>query len=169
MKKSSAINEKLCQGKDVFERMNFLYQASFLLSSKNKALASYYGSIMTSCAKKAVLRVDHNLKRTVCRACQSPLIPGKTAKVRLMPKNKLIKTVCLICKTKKQIPYKGKHKLWFDQSEALLETFEYKLKKKTTNVEKNVSNGESKDSDAPESAKKQKLNDGNNATDNKAS
>ncbi|XP_011503457.1 PREDICTED: ribonuclease P protein subunit rpr2 [Ceratosolen solmsi marchali] len=134
MKKPSAINEKLCQGKDVFERMNYLYQASLFVSSQNISLASYYSSILSGCAKKAVLRIEHNVKRSICKVCESPLIPGKTAKVRLMAKKqKIIKTICYVCKTIKRIPIKKKHTLWFDQPESLIEIFDYNLKTETNN------------------------------------
>ena len=76
-------NTKLCQGKDIFERMNYLYQviiilngfyillleikviinkklyfqASYLMALKNRVAASYYGNVMVGCAKKSVLRM----------------------------------------------------------------------------------------------------------------
>lgn len=46
-----------CQGKDTFERMNFLYQAGTLMSSTNPTLSCYYGKLCRSVAKKAVLRM----------------------------------------------------------------------------------------------------------------
>lgn len=48
---------KGCQGKDSFERMNFLYQASTLMAGKNNNLSCYYGNLMKSIAKKSVLRM----------------------------------------------------------------------------------------------------------------
>lgn len=53
---------KLCQGKDVFERMNFLYQASKQFAGENNALAAYYGQMLQSISKKAVLRLLVYLK-----------------------------------------------------------------------------------------------------------
>lgn len=53
----SAKQGKFCQGKDVFERMNFLYQASQKLAGKNNALSAYYGQMLKSISKKAVLRL----------------------------------------------------------------------------------------------------------------
>lgn len=46
-----------CQGKDSFERMNFLYQAGTLMSRTNPTLSCYYGKLCRSVAKKAVLRM----------------------------------------------------------------------------------------------------------------
>ncbi|XP_058805755.1 ribonuclease P protein subunit p21 isoform X2 [Phymastichus coffea] len=150
--KKSALNEKLCQGKDVFERMNYLHQASLLVSSKNTALASYYGSVMISCAKKAVLRVEHHLKRSICKTCQSPLTPGETAKVRLLSKKKkIIKTTCSICNRSKRIPINKKHNLWWDQPEAIVETFDYSLKSKInySDINKTIPNGVKKENTQP--------------------
>lgn len=48
---------KGCQGKDIFQRMNFLYQASTLMVDKNKVLSCYYGNLLKSVAKKGVLRM----------------------------------------------------------------------------------------------------------------
>lgn len=47
----------LCQGKDSFERMNFLYQAGTLMSTTNPTLSCYYGKLCRAVAKKAVLRM----------------------------------------------------------------------------------------------------------------
>lgn len=48
---------KFCQGKDTFERMNFLYQAATMMACKNDVLSCYYGYLCKSVAKKAVLRM----------------------------------------------------------------------------------------------------------------
>lgn len=48
---------KFCQGKETFERMNFLYQAATEMAGKNNVLSCYYGSLCKSVAKKSVLRM----------------------------------------------------------------------------------------------------------------
>ncbi|EZA61428.1 hypothetical protein DMN91_003689 [Ooceraea biroi] len=117
---------KSCQHKDVFERMNFLYQASRLMVLKNRSVASYYGNNMIGCAKKAVLRIEPDLKRTMCKRCQTPLIPGETARVRLTSKPvKCVKWTCLTCTNAKRFPTKKGYKLWLDQPEAVIEMLDY--------------------------------------------
>ncbi|XP_012283434.1 ribonuclease P protein subunit rpr2 [Orussus abietinus] len=117
---------RLCQGKDVLERMNFLYQASRLMVSKDDILASYYGKVMVSCARKAVLRIEPDMKRSICKGCHSPLIPGKTVKVRLKSKpTKAITWTCLICNTTRKLPNKGDYKLWVEQPDAVIEMLDY--------------------------------------------
>lgn len=53
----AAKSKKLCQGKDTFERMNFLYQAATEMAAKNATLSCYYGNLCKSISKKAVLRM----------------------------------------------------------------------------------------------------------------
>lgn len=70
------------------------------------------------------------VKRTICKRCQSPLIPGKTARVRLISKpTKAIKWTCLACGNNRKIPSKKGYKLWWDQPEAVKCVFDYASKK----------------------------------------
>lgn len=48
---------KFCQGKDVFERMNFLYQAATMMAGKNSALAQYYGQQCKVISRKSLQRM----------------------------------------------------------------------------------------------------------------
>lgn len=139
-------NAKYCHGKDIFERMNYLYQASYLMALKNRVAASYYGNIMVGCAKKSVLRIESDIKRTVCKCCQSPLIPGETAKVRLVSKPvKAVKYTCLTCLSVKRYPMKKGYKLWSEQPESVIQNLNYasipgKKRESNVNVGKSDSN-----------------------------
>ncbi|XP_043590803.1 ribonuclease P protein subunit rpr2 isoform X1 [Bombus pyrosoma] len=146
-------NTKLCQGKDIFERMNYLYQASYLMALKNRVAASYYGNIMVGCAKKSVLRIESDIKRTICKCCQSPLIPGETARVRLVSKPvKSVKWTCLTCLSVKRYPTKEGHKLWIEQPNSVVQIFNYAPKSldNKSNIEvkkKNLDKGEHMDTE----------------------
>lgn len=48
---------KYIHNKDVFQRANFLYQASRLIAEKNETLSSYYGSLFNQIQKKSVLKM----------------------------------------------------------------------------------------------------------------
>jgi len=80
---------------------------------------------------------EPNLKRTVCKCCQSPLIPGETARVRLVSKPiKGIKWTCLTCMNAKRYPTKKGHKLWLDQPESVVQTLDFTPKSKNKNFQK---------------------------------
>lgn len=96
---------------------------------------------------------EPNLKRSICKCCQTPLIPGETARVRLTSKPiKRIKWTCLTCMHTKRFPTRKGYKLWLDQSEAIVETLNYAPKPKTENIKK---------SDVPETIKEKKVNSKN--------
>ncbi|XP_039499132.1 uncharacterized protein LOC120456377 [Drosophila santomea] len=62
---------------DVASRMNFLFQASNLMAAGNQAkLAAYYGKLCRNVGTKAVMHMTPALKRSLCRRCSLPLIPG---------------------------------------------------------------------------------------------
>ncbi|KAL2737838.1 ribonuclease P protein subunit p21 [Vespula squamosa] len=151
---------KVCQGKDVFERMNYLYQASHLIASKSRVAASYYGNTMMGCARKAVLRMEPNIKRTICKRCHTPLIPGETARVRLCSKHiKGVKWTCLICLNSKKYPTRKGYKLWIDQPEAIVETFHYVPKQKSIDCDKSkIDNNKTESSDNTNIEKKSENN-----------
>ncbi|XP_063989553.1 uncharacterized protein LOC135168878 [Diachasmimorpha longicaudata] len=120
------MGEQLCQGKDVFERMNYLFQAGQLLSRRDHVAASLCGNVMVNCSKRSVLRMEPEIKRSICKSCQVPLVPGESAKVRLISKPvKAVKWTCLLCKTTRTIPTKRGYKLWTEQAESVVKTFDY--------------------------------------------
>lgn len=69
---------------------------------------------------------EPDVKRTICKSCQSPLIPGETARVRLKSKPvKIIQWTCLACKTTRKIPSKKSYKLWIDTPDSLVHVYDY--------------------------------------------
>jgi len=92
------------------------------------------------------------LKRTICKHCHTPLIPGETARVRLMSKPiKGIRWTCLTCMNTRRFPTKEGYKLWLDQPEAVVEILDYtsqseenvqtsQVREKCSGSEKDVSN-----------------------------
>ncbi|XP_011162210.2 ribonuclease P protein subunit rpr2 isoform X1 [Solenopsis invicta] len=125
---------QLCPQKDTLHRVNYLYQASRLMALKNRVAASYFGKNIQACCNKAQIRMEPNLKRTICKYCRGPLIPGETARVRLVSKPiKGIKWTCLTCMMyTKRYPTKKGYKLWLDQPESVVETLYFKPKSKET-------------------------------------
>ncbi|XP_012539312.1 ribonuclease P protein subunit rpr2 [Monomorium pharaonis] len=129
---------QFCPHKDILHRVNYLYQASRLMALKNRVAASYFGKNLLACSNKAQIRMEPNLKRTMCKYCRSPLIPGETARVRLVSKPiKGIKWTCLTCMMyTKRYPMKKEYKLWIDQPESVAEILDFTPKSKNENIQK---------------------------------
>ncbi|KAG8296721.1 Ribonuclease P protein subunit p21 [Homalodisca vitripennis] len=131
-------------GKDAFARMNFLYQAATLCSSfssrGSQDLAAYYGSVFRNVAKKAVVRAEPEMKRKLCKGCNSLLIPGDNARVRLKkkPDSRLIWT-CARCGTIKRFGVRKDYKIWIEREGAVVETMTFS--NNPTVVKEKVSEG----------------------------
>ncbi|XP_057341478.1 ribonuclease P protein subunit p21 [Microplitis mediator] len=138
---SNKKNTNHCEKKEILERMNYLYQASKYLSKYDNITASCFGNAMISCSRKAVLRIDTDVKRTICKCCQTPLIPGETSRVRLITKPiKAIRSTCLICHTSKRIPTKPGYKLWTEDPNSVNQIFHYtpKIKDNNSKINSNI-------------------------------
>ena len=80
----------------------------------------------------------------MCKACQSPLVPGKTARVRLVSKPvKAVKWTCLACGISKKIPTKKGYKLWWDQPESVRCVFDYTPKPRIESFKSEIESSES--------------------------
>lgn len=94
---------------------------------------------------------EADIKRTICKCCQSPLIPGETAKVRLVSKPvKAVKWTCLTCLSVKRYPTRKGHKLWTEQRSSVAQMFDYSLKSKNEKYNtksKGQNSGEAKQKD----------------------
>ncbi|EDW25938.1 GL14220 [Drosophila persimilis] len=61
----------------VCSRMNFLYQAAHLMAKgSHNTLGAYYGKLCRNVGTKAIMHMAPALKRTLCKRCSLPLIPG---------------------------------------------------------------------------------------------
>ncbi|KAM3959320.1 ribonuclease P protein subunit Rpp21 [Aphomia sociella] len=116
---------KKVQGNDSFQRINFLYQISKEICTKNPALSSYYGNLIVNIAKKNVLKIHPDIKRQMCKTCRCMLIDNVTATIKIKSRNKskIIEWTCKTCGAKRSLPAeKNKdHTLWVDRSEAVVE------------------------------------------------
>jgi len=77
------------------------------LPAPDKSLSSVYVKDIRAIARKSVLRIDPNVKRTLCRTCNAVLIPGVTSSVRIKPSGShvhRIRTTCLACGVHRTIP-----------------------------------------------------------------
>lgn len=111
--------------KDVHQRLNYLYQAAhtvLTISPDNWELSQHYSSTLMVLAKRNVLRLHPQVKRTLCKICNMILIPGVTAKTRTgMKGEKHIVIHCLHCGTSKKFLSKKDFILWHDRPENIKE------------------------------------------------
>ncbi|KAJ2854622.1 Ribonuclease P protein subunit p21, partial [Coemansia asiatica] len=111
--------------REIFERMNFLYQSSRFFatlahaptaehsnqpptpvsSSSTMPLARFYMKEMRQVARKSVLRLSPHIKREMCQICSSPLVPGVSCKKRVKGKGncRRLITTCMYCGGQKRI------------------------------------------------------------------
>ncbi|CDH55726.1 predicted protein [Lichtheimia corymbifera JMRC:FSU:9682] len=97
----------------IYQRMNFLYQASNLMTTlvqpesptaKHGSLAPlgrYYNNTMKRISKRLLLRSDPSIKRTICKRCDTTLIPALTSTVRMKDHASIIH--CKTCGTEKKL------------------------------------------------------------------
>ncbi|XP_052891920.1 ribonuclease P protein subunit p21 [Anopheles moucheti] len=122
-KKSS----KICVGRETLERMNFLYQAATLMSQTNPQLSASYGKLAKSIGKKAVIRMEPAIKRTLCVRCGVLLNPATTADVVDFRHKQLcyVQVNCKLCGYVKRFYNSKNHHLWLDNPSSLVEQIEF--------------------------------------------
>ena len=93
------------RGRDIFERMNYLYQLGTFWVANNAELAAYYAKVMVSVSSKSVLRLDQSIKRSLCKGCGVLLLEGRTSytKFRKYHRGKILIT-CNRCGVQKCFP-----------------------------------------------------------------
>uniref|UniRef100_A0A5F9C172 Tripartite motif containing 39 n=1 Tax=Oryctolagus cuniculus TaxID=9986 RepID=A0A5F9C172_RABIT len=118
--------------REAFLRLNFLYQAAHCVLAQdpeNQALARFYCHTERTIAKRLVLRRpfasaprDPSVKRTLCRGCSSPLIPGLTCtqRQRRCKGQRWTVQTCLTCQRSQRFLNDPRHLLWGDRPEAQL-------------------------------------------------
>ncbi|XP_018563051.1 ribonuclease P protein subunit rpr2 [Anoplophora glabripennis] len=118
---------KKCVGKEGFQRINYLYQASNLLATENASCSiasSLYSNLLVNISKKTVQRIGIDIKRTICKGCRSLLLAGITCKVRI--KKKKVIWMCLECGTAKTFETVNKTYMpWSQSEESIVEILDY--------------------------------------------
>ncbi|EDW00200.1 GH11990 [Drosophila grimshawi] len=79
--------QKLLTQRHVMSRMNFLYQAGNLMAhSKQNTLAAYYCKLGRNVGTKSLMHMSPAVKRTLCKCCAIPLLPGINTTLKLEEK-----------------------------------------------------------------------------------
>uniref|UniRef100_A0A182KG61 Uncharacterized protein n=1 Tax=Anopheles christyi TaxID=43041 RepID=A0A182KG61_9DIPT len=107
--------------------MNYLYQASALMSDTCPQLSAAYGKLAKSIGKKAVLRMEPAIKRTLCVRCGVLLNPVTTADIHDFRHKQLcyVQVTCKLCGYSKRFYNSKNHQLWLDNPSSVVERIEF--------------------------------------------
>lgn len=107
-------------------RINYLYQLSTVLGEQCPGLSSVYNSMLKGICQKNLLKMDPEMKRNICKRCNTMLIPGKTVTCRTIKKSKgMIKWTCTFCGKSKMFRKNNNYCMWSENSQFLLQTIVY--------------------------------------------
>jgi len=107
-------------------RINYLYQLSTALAEHCPGLSSTYNSMLKGICQKNLLKIDPEIKRNICKRCNTMLIPGKTVACRIIKKSKgTIKWTCTFCGYSKTFRKNDNYCMWSEDSRFLLNNIVY--------------------------------------------
>lgn len=120
-KKKQEFNKEINQN-----RINYLYQLSMTLAEQCPGLSSTYNSILKGICQKNLLKIDPEIKRNICKTCNTMLIPGKTVTCRIIKKSKgMVKWTCNFCGKSKNFRKNDNYCMWSENPQFLLQTIVY--------------------------------------------
>ncbi|CAG8483953.1 10467_t:CDS:2 [Ambispora gerdemannii] len=135
------------ENRELYQRMNFLYQAAALMTTttfvqestdhntkdekstakRNKSyqnigsLGRFYLNTMRNIGKKQVLRIEPSVKRNICKRCDSLLVPGFTSRARVKSRRqKQLEIECSECKAIKIFPARKDYQLFSEKPENIV-------------------------------------------------
>ena len=113
------------EARQIPPRVNYLYQAAHCVLAQdpnNTQLARFYIDLMKSVSTKVVMRLQPDIKRTICKKCNALLVPGVTATVRIRGRRqKHVVVKCMDCGRVKRFNANDSHVLWVDRPEGVVE------------------------------------------------
>ncbi|GLH14981.1 Ribonuclease P protein subunit p21 [Gryllus bimaculatus] len=120
----SRASRKNIPDKESFQRINYLLQASQIITAQSpraRSVAAYYCSLIHNIAQKSLIRLHPDVKRMMCRGCKCLLFPGINAQVTVKskPMSQVLWT-CFLCGTLRRLPSKRGYELWVQKPEALI-------------------------------------------------
>ncbi|GBB88790.1 hypothetical protein RclHR1_01540013 [Rhizophagus clarus] len=98
-------------------------------NTKNLAsLGRFYINTMKTIGTKQVLRIDPSIKRTICKRCETILLPGVTSKVRIKSRPEPhLHVTCTECNTSKNYSARKGYQLFSEKSENIFGSNETSL------------------------------------------
>ncbi|KAJ2812759.1 Ribonuclease P protein subunit p21 [Coemansia furcata] len=89
------------------------------ISATMMPLARFYAKEMRLVSRKSVLRMSPHIKRGICKACLTPLIPGISSMTRVkgQKRSRRVITTCNYCQTQTRLFVNDDHVLFVDRPE----------------------------------------------------
>ncbi|CAG8460857.1 14549_t:CDS:2 [Ambispora leptoticha] len=126
-KKNQQQQQHGVENRELYQRMNFLYQAAALMTTttfvqeSTRSLGRFYVNTMRNISKKQVLRIVPSIKRNICKRCDSLLVPGLTSRARVKSRRqKQLEIECIECKAIKIFPAKKNYQLFSEKPENIV-------------------------------------------------
>ncbi|ORX87099.1 Rpr2-domain-containing protein [Anaeromyces robustus] len=82
-------------------------------------LARYYNTTLNVVAQKTVSRMDPNVKRSICKYCKTPLIPGLTSDIKIDDEETKYEISCKSCQTKREFKSDNPNYCLFTEKAAI--------------------------------------------------
>ena len=87
------------------ERIEILLDQAREMLDKNLKLSKRYVELAWKISMRTKVRIPPSEKRYLCKGCGTILIPGRNARVRVLPHNPRVVITCLTCGAFRRYPY----------------------------------------------------------------
>ncbi len=91
------------------ERIEILLSEARKSLDRDPGLSKRYTELAKKISMRTKVRIPAGEKRYICKACGLPLVPGKNARVRVLPGNPRIVITCLACGSLRRYPFSKSH------------------------------------------------------------
>lgn len=90
------------------ERIEILLSQARERAGKDPRLARRYVELARKISMRTKVRIPAVEKRYLCKKCGQPLVPGRNARVRVLPGNPRVVVTCLSCGAFRRYPFTKK-------------------------------------------------------------
>lgn len=87
------------------ERIVLLYDIAKKEAPADLALSRKHAALIKRISEHYRVSLPKEIKNGICKGCNSVLVPGLSASVRIASSNRQVIYRCLACKVEKRIPY----------------------------------------------------------------
>jgi ribonuclease P protein subunit RPR2 len=99
------INKRLLVNEIVKERIDVLFSLAKEYAATDSELSREYVRHMKKISTHCRMKLPKEVKNGVCRKCDSVLIPGLNASVRIASSKRYVVYECLACKAERHVHY----------------------------------------------------------------